>query len=158
MKIKLRTLKIKLYISIQNPSIQENASCYFKDNKSTHYVVNKGKFVTLFYSFCGYKNQLDCFTETPGLMQHGINFVPILHFELQFHVVNKINNQNSNIMESDSTPIQNIERQPLKNQGIKMFTSSGVCSPRRRRPSNKNAIEFKSTDCRSQQAFMSFLS
>lgn len=37
-------------------------------------------------------------------------------------------------------------------------TSSGVCSALSRRPSNRKAIEFRSTDWRSQYAFISFFS
>jgi hypothetical protein len=48
---------------------------------------------------------------------------------------------------------------PMMREGEReRATSSGVCSARRRRPSNKKAIELNSTDCRSQYAFISFFS
>lgn len=97
-------------------------------------------------------------------MQHCINFIAILH--LQLKQGRKVVREKELITRAQS--IKHKSKPTLCiissffcfmcEHGSERGTSSGVCSPRRRRPSNKNAIELKSTDCRSQYAFMSFFS
>lgn len=78
---------------------------------------------------------------TTCLVQHSINFITFLHFKLS----KKKNHGLTSITEN----------------GLRywtMLTSSGVCSPRSLLPSKRKAIDWKSTDCLSQYAFMSFFS
>lgn len=76
----------------------------------------------------------------------------------QIYRLDKLAGENKKIAEI--TYDKRASRNSCQDSGMgcdKSFTSSGVCSPRSLRPSNKKAMEFNSTDCLSQYAVMSFL-